>query len=88
MTAQAANRMAVDYDLRVRELENIIERLATPLGHLKKHFLCFWFFGLMGEFWAIDTRVNSVNATAPNFGGVVSLIFRCAAPTMPFSFFV
>src|SRR5260370_42526288 len=32
----------------------------------------------------VNAAFTNVNATAPKFGGGVSPIFRCAAPTVPF----
>jgi hypothetical protein len=35
---------------------------AYTMGYLEEDFLCFWLFGLMRGFWAIDARVNNGNA--------------------------
>jgi hypothetical protein len=35
----------------------------------------------------VNAAFTNVNATAPKFGGGVSLFFRCAAPSVPFELF-
>ena len=41
---------------------------AYTIGSLEKHLLCFWFFGLMEEFWAIDRRVKKVSHSPKTWG--------------------